>query len=577
MLYTFKEERSRDRILALQRVVHEEIVKRLHALPKTELAAVIEAKAGREIDPPRAGSSNLVSSVTLALGVGNAAAATVLLSLHPNPSKLLLCPEASGEVRRGFAPIDAAARYVAIGAAKHTEVMRGSSVWEVATRQLPSGSASVLEAVEELSPGSAAAALVSRAVNSERPVDSRRSSDQIACICNATAYDEAAGLVLQCDRCMAWSHWACTPLLPDDPASFPKTFLCQLCAVVANQPSRGAYGDSRRIDFPVMVTAKEHPDDDFTVHSQRIIADLSSGLETVPVKVCLKGAPAEDVQRLHGWEYSSGVVASFEAHDELPQCARKRGTTCRFQDPPIQVIPLNDETSAAASVVGRSLISERSNLESSFRALLEKLSCDFPPISGSLTPQDAARYLLELEYIIKKRSVVLHERWDGSQWGSSRNVVGWCEVNQTLEVGVEVHGFKDACDDDTEQDARNCKSHFLFAHFTGKRRVRCGKCAGCVKEDCGECKACKDKPKFGGSGTMKQSCEKKKCSAFRLTEPIRKPGSAAARRAEQQPLKPRVPLVEADKIEKNQKSSATVHCVSASYGDGDSSKSSTES
>ena len=46
----------------------------------------------------------------------------------------------------------------------------------------------------------------------------------------------------------------------------------------------------------------------------------------------------------------------------------------------------------------------------------------------------------------------------------------------------------------------------------GKRTRRCGQCAGCVAQDCGVCSACRDKPKFGGRGTMKQACSKRRCS-----------------------------------------------------------------
>lgn len=50
----------------------------------------------------------------------------------------------------------------------------------------------------------------------------------------------------------------------------------------------------------------------------------------------------------------------------------------------------------------------------------------------------------------------------------------------------------------------------LFA-YTGKKRQRCGLCTGCSSSDCGQCKQCIDKPKFGGPGKKKQCCEKKRC------------------------------------------------------------------
>ena len=46
-----------------------------------------------------------------------------------------------------------------------------------------------------------------------------------------------------------------------------------------------------------------------------------------------------------------------------------------------------------------------------------------------------------------------------------------------------------------------------------RRRARgCGSCPGCLREDCGECRNCKDKVKFGGPGTKKQRCMLRTCS-----------------------------------------------------------------
>ena len=38
-----------------------------------------------------------------------------------------------------------------------------------------------------------------------------------------------------------------------------------------------------------------------------------------------------------------------------------------------------------------------------------------------------------------------------------------------------------------------------------------GGCAGCKSEDCGSCAACRDKRKFGGPGTRKQRCARRRC------------------------------------------------------------------
>merc|ERR1711874_921081 len=48
----------------------------------------------------------------------------------------------------------------------------------------------------------------------------------------------------------------------------------------------------------------------------------------------------------------------------------------------------------------------------------------------------------------------------------------------------------------------------------------CKKCDACLSKDCGDCYACRDKPKFGGPGTAKQRCELKVCP-----NPVRPPCS----------------------------------------------------
>lgn len=45
-----------------------------------------------------------------------------------------------------------------------------------------------------------------------------------------------------------------------------------------------------------------------------------------------------------------------------------------------------------------------------------------------------------------------------------------------------------------------------------KRRARCQTCAGCVGTDCQECAPCRDMPKHGGPGRVKQSCIKRRCA-----------------------------------------------------------------
>ena len=52
----------------------------------------------------------------------------------------------------------------------------------------------------------------------------------------------------------------------------------------------------------------------------------------------------------------------------------------------------------------------------------------------------------------------------------------------------------------------------------GKTRKRCGTCSGCKASDCGVCKYCRDKPKYGGPGRLKQCCEKRKCIGKRVVQ-----------------------------------------------------------
>ena len=43
------------------------------------------------------------------------------------------------------------------------------------------------------------------------------------------------------------------------------------------------------------------------------------------------------------------------------------------------------------------------------------------------------------------------------------------------------------------------------------RVLPCGTCESCMKNDCGQCTACKDKKKFGGKGTTKKKCSSRFC------------------------------------------------------------------
>jgi hypothetical protein len=44
-----------------------------------------------------------------------------------------------------------------------------------------------------------------------------------------------------------------------------------------------------------------------------------------------------------------------------------------------------------------------------------------------------------------------------------------------------------------------------------KSHHRCGTCRGCTSSDCGQCKNCRDKPRFGGPGIKKKACLRRLC------------------------------------------------------------------
>ncbi len=48
-----------------------------------------------------------------------------------------------------------------------------------------------------------------------------------------------------------------------------------------------------------------------------------------------------------------------------------------------------------------------------------------------------------------------------------------------------------------------------------RNRVFCGECGGCLKnDDCGKCRYCKDKTKFGGQNRLRQKCLHRRCQVF---------------------------------------------------------------
>ncbi len=53
-------------------------------------------------------------------------------------------------------------------------------------------------------------------------------------------------------------------------------------------------------------------------------------------------------------------------------------------------------------------------------------------------------------------------------------------------------------------------SYFIYK---GVKRKCCQSCTACICEDCGKCRFCLDKPKFGDKGKLKQCCYERRCKA----------------------------------------------------------------
>ncbi|XP_042861007.1 uncharacterized protein LOC122246490 isoform X2 [Penaeus japonicus] len=83
------------------------------------------------------------------------------------------------------------------------------------------------------------------------------------------------------------------------------------------------------------------------------------------------------------------------------------------------------------------------------------------------------------------------------------------EIVETCEdIGIEVV--------EEIPGINRCHSHarktLYHAGHMGRKRKGCGECEGCqVVEDCGQCRFCRDKAKFGGPNRLKQVCVYKRC------------------------------------------------------------------
>eukprot|EP00550_Attheya_septentrionalis_P009201 CAMPEP_0198286756 /NCGR_PEP_ID=MMETSP1449-20131203/5728_1 /TAXON_ID=420275 /ORGANISM="Attheya septentrionalis, Strain CCMP2084" /LENGTH=1361 /DNA_ID=CAMNT_0043984547 /DNA_START=117 /DNA_END=4202 /DNA_ORIENTATION=- len=74
------------------------------------------------------------------------------------------------------------------------------------------------------------------------------------------------------------------------------------------------------------------------------------------------------------------------------------------------------------------------------------------------------------------------------------------------------HKFKQSC------ILKRCES-LAPLPTRGVWKKRCEQCAACARPDCGKCRNCLDKPKFGGSHKLRQSCTVRKCTNQIIVNP----------------------------------------------------------
>ena len=61
------------------------------------------------------------------------------------------------------------------------------------------------------------------------------------------------------------------------------------------------------------------------------------------------------------------------------------------------------------------------------------------------------------------------------------------------------------------QDLLEKKSKVICKAKKKHRFKACSKCAGCRRENCGQCEFCLDMPKYGGMQILKQKCKHRVC------------------------------------------------------------------
>ena len=107
---------------------------------------------------------------------------------------------------------------------------------------------------------------------------------------------------------------------------------------------------------------------------------------------------------------------------------------------------------------------------------------------------------------VDKRTMVRHERIHHRITGNDNR----------LDEEVRVKHYQCSSCDKSFDDRSNMKRHERMVHkivsteggpLPKERKPRCGDCTGCQRaDDCKECPACLDKPKYGGPGKVNRVC-----------------------------------------------------------------------
>ncbi|XP_042885733.1 lysine-specific demethylase 2A-like [Penaeus japonicus] len=114
------------------------------------------------------------------------------------------------------------------------------------------------------------------------------------------------------------------------------------------------------------------------------------------------------------------------------------------------------------------------------------------------------------------RTVVEKHRYDTPELSTtSRPVLEWWPREST-KFGVK-RPLTDPAGAMTKRRRRNSDENKVVrlppnAAKIRHRRVRCKLCESCLRDDCRQCGFCMDMVKYGGPGTMKQTCKMKKCT-----------------------------------------------------------------